>query len=131
MAKGFALLILTSLALAACSQKNPDGPVSNLGPTVESFPIENTQFKNCHFHDQTPSYSVNTAITPNYISCDEGVAKSVQLLSATALPAGLSFDMGTLSLVGTATEKITNAAFDFYIENEAGYLILHLVLTVK
>jgi PBP1b-binding outer membrane lipoprotein LpoB len=131
MAKGIALLILAAFTLAGCSKASTDTPVSNLGTTVESFPIENTEFKNCNFHVTAPSYALNSAITPNYISCDEGVAKSVQLLSATALPNGLSFDLGTLSLVGTPTTAIAATPYDFYIENEAGYLILRLNLTVK
>ena len=130
MAKGIALLLAT-LLLQACSKSNSDQPVGAQIPTVESFPIANTQFKNCTFKEQTPTYSANAAITPNYISCDEGVAKAVQLLSGAKLPAGLRFDLGTLSLVGTPTEKVTAAPFDFYIENEAGYLILHMAITVK
>ena len=131
MAKGIAILIVAVLALTACSKSNSDQAANPLAPTVESFPIGNTEFKNCHFHIPAPTYSANATIAPNYISCDEGVAKSVQLLSAATLPAGMTFDLGTLSLVGTPTEKVTAAPYDFYIENEAGYLILHLTLTVN
>jgi PBP1b-binding outer membrane lipoprotein LpoB len=131
MLKRIALLAFTALALCSCS-KNKIDQAETLGtPTVESFPIENTKFKNCNFHDQAPSYTVNSAIAPNVISCDEGVAKTVTLLSAAKLPIGLAFDMSKLALTGTPTEKVTDAPYDFYIENEAGYLILHLNLTVK
>jgi hypothetical protein len=133
MAKGIAILALalTGLALTSCSKKAPDQSTAYSPPVAEGYAVENTKFKNCHFKVAAPTYSVNAAIAPNAIQCDEGVAKKVEVLSTSALPAGLTFSMGTLSLVGTPTEKVTNAPFDFYIENEAGYLILHMALTVK
>ena len=130
MAKGFALIALMVLAVS-CSKGNTGQSDADGTPIVESFPIQNTKFKNCNFHLAAPTYSVNAAIAPNVISCDEGVAKTVQLLSSAKLPVGLSFNLATLSLIGTPIEKVANAPFDFYIENEAGYVILHLNLTVK
>ena len=133
--KTLILLLILSAALLSCSQTNSNPPASNPAPApppvVESYALENTAFKNCHFADIAPSYSLNVPITPNKIQCDEGVAKKVELLTPAILPSGLSFSLATLSLVGTPSEKANKVPFDFYIENESGYSILHLTLTVK
>jgi hypothetical protein len=134
MAKGIAWLKLATLAtltLSACSQSNTDQSSAPSTPIVVSYPISNSKFKNCRFQNLNPTYSVNAQITPNPIDCDEGVATSVQLLSTTALPTGLTFSTATLSLVGTPSEKVSNAPYQFYVENEAGYVILTLNLTVN
>ncbi len=139
MAKGFAhsrkaflgALFMGALGLQACSKDKDTGPAANQGPDVEKFPIAATQFKNCHFKDTSPTYTLNGVIPPNPIECDEGVAKKVELLTTNPLPNGLRFSMDQLSLTGTAGEKIASAPYQFYIENEAGYVILNLNLTVK
>lgn len=142
MAKGFALpplqsfrissLFLAGLfVLIACSKNSPTASLPAPVPEVETFPIQNTQLKNCHFKDRSPVYSYNTPIAPNPIQCDEGVAKKVELLSTSPLPNGIQFSMNDLSLVGTANEKIASAPYEFYIENEAGYQILKVQLTVR
>lgn len=120
---------MTSI-VSGCS-KTPDQAPNPTEPVVESFPAQNAKFKNCHFKVAFPVYSLNSAIAPNPIQCDEGVAKTVQLLSANALPAGLMFSTASLSLVGTPTEKTAIAPYNFYLENEAGYVIIQLNLTVK
>jgi hypothetical protein len=125
----FFFMGLASL-VSACS-KSPDQAPNVAAPVVESFPAQNAKFKNCHFKVAFPVYSLNSAIAPNPIQCDEGVAKTVQLLGANVLPAGVTFSTASLSLVGTPTEKTAIAPYNFYLENEAGYVILQLNLTVK
>ena len=130
MAKGFAryfcslFLFFVSVGLTSCSKKNAADTPRGQIPIVDSFPISSSKFKNCRFQNENPTYTYGSAIPPNPILCDEGVARSVSLLTPTPLPAGLSFSMAELSLVGTASEKLTAAPYQFYIENEAGYLIL-------
>ena len=142
MAKGFAssslifishtlALLLAFIALNACSKTPSKASLALEKPSVESYPIANTQLRNCHFKDQAPVYGYNTPISPNPIQCDEGVAKKVELLSNTPLPNGILFSMNELSLVGTANQLVASAPYEFYIENEAGYQILKLQLTVR
>lgn len=137
MAKGIArytsgaLVLGGILSLFACSKPNAEQPNGTQTPIPDSFPISNTKFKNCRFQVPNPVYTYGSSIVPNPILCDEGVARSVSLLSANPLPSGLSFSMAQLSLVGTASEKMTSAPYDFYIENEAGYAILKMQITVK
>ena len=119
------------LMLSSCSKSNPNSDQSTVAPFVESFPIENTKLTHCRFQTATATYSVNSAITPNPIICDEGVARAVQLISTAPLPQGLMFSTDTLSLVGTPTAKASSAAFNFYIANEAGYVILPITLSVQ
>ena len=138
MAKGFAAIKLNSVFLIAfllisatgCAKATSQDP-TYLTPDPETYPIENAQFKNCHFKDPKPVYTLNSKINPNPILCDEGVATKVEMLSINTLPTGLQFSMDSLSLIGTATQKVAPTTYQFYIENEAGYLILNLNLTVK
>lgn len=100
-------------------------------PQVEVFPISTGELKNCRFQNQNPVYSFGAAIPPNPVVCDSGVATSVQLLSPSPLPTGLSFAMNQLSLAGTANEKVSKAPYQFYIENSSGYQILKIQITVQ
>jgi hypothetical protein len=131
MTKGSALILTTFILLTSCSKSTPITDQSSGTPLVESFPIANTKFQNCRFQTPAPTYGVNSTITPNPIVCDAGVAKMVKLISTTSLPQGLVFSSDTLSLVGTPTVATKSTVFDFYIENEAGYVILPLTITVK
>ncbi|MBU6153825.1 MAG: hypothetical protein KGP28_05940 [Bdellovibrionales bacterium] len=135
MAKAFflrpAMVFLFCLGALSCSKPNQETSTGGQTPIPDSFPIANSKLKNCRFEVENPTYTYGSAITPNRILCDEGVARAVSLLSQTPLPAGLSFSQAELALVGTASEKVTAAAYQFYIENEAGYLILKMRITVK
>jgi hypothetical protein len=124
-----AVLILVSLS--ACSRAKDELTGGTPFPAVQSFPIEASQLKNCRFQTANPVYSQGQRITDNRISCDQGVPRSVQILGPTALPSGLQFSMDKIALVGTPGEKITSANYSFYLENEAGYVILKMALTVK
>jgi hypothetical protein len=136
MAKGFAfvrsvLTLVLCFGALSCSKPNSEGPRGGQIPFPDSFPLANSKLKNCRFEVENPTYTYGSAITPNRILCDEGVARAVSLLSPAPLPAGLSFSMAELALVGTASEKMTAASYQFYIENESGYLILKMRITVK
>jgi hypothetical protein len=131
MTKGSALILTTLILLTSCSKSTPIVDQGSGTPVVESFPIANTKFQNCRFQTAAPTYGVNSTITPNPIVCDAGVAKAVQLISTTPLPQGIIFSSDTLSLVGTPTVAMASTIFDFYIENESGYVILPLTITVK
>ena len=133
IAKGFAraLLIAGFVLMSSCSkQKNTDPSVSQT-PTVETFPISTGELRGCHFQNRTVIYSFGGTIAPNPIVCDQGVATSVQLLSPTPLPTGLQFNLGQLSLTGSANQKIAATSYQFYVENESGYLILPITITVQ
>ncbi len=138
MAKGFAaiksksafLIACVLLSATGCAKATSQDP-TYLTPDPETYPIENSQLMNCRFKEPKPVYSLNSKINPNPILCDEGVATKVELLSINTLPAGLQFSMDSLSLIGSATQKVASTTYQFYIENEAGYLILNLSLTVK
>jgi hypothetical protein len=136
MANGFALkpsfLILTlAIALSSCAKKDNEQTQGGRIEGVETFPIENTKLKNCKFKIPTPSYAFNASIEANPIICEEGVAKKVQLLTPNKLPNGLRFAPEQLSLTGSANERVVNAPYEFYLENEAGYTIVKILLTVK
>ncbi len=124
-----ATLLLTSVN--ACSRAKNELTGGNPFPTVQSFPIEASQLKNCRFQTANPVYSQGQRITDNRISCDEGVPRSVQILGPTPLPSGLQFSMDKIALIGTPAEKISNGNYSFYLENEAGYIVLKMALTVK
>ncbi len=124
-----AMLVLVSLN--ACSRAKDELTGGNPFPAVQTFPIEASKLKNCRFQTANPVYSQGQRITDNRISCDEGVPRSVQLLGPTPLPTGLQFSMDKIALIGTPGEKITNGNYSFYLENEAGYVILKMALTVK
>ena len=137
MAKGFAkpiqsLLFLALLGVSLSCSKQKSSSTPGFQPSLgETFPVSSTVLKNCHFQEAKPIYVAGQSITANPILCDEGVARSVTLLTPAALPTGLSFSMAQLSLIGTPTEKTVSAPYEFYIENEAGYAILKMQMTVK
>ena len=138
MAKGFAystlnftLFCLFTLSLASCSKAKVSPLSPNNLSTAETFPIANSELKNCHFKDPNPTYTCGQTITPNPIQCDQGVARSVQILNPNPLPSGIQFSSNQLSLVGTAGERVTGSPYRFYLENEAGYVVLKMLLTVK
>jgi len=124
-----AILVLTSVV--SCSRAKDQLSDGNPFPAVQSFPIEASKFKNCRFQTANPVYSQGQRIADNRISCEEGVPRSVQILGPTALPAGLQFSMEKLALVGIPGEKVSNSNYSFYVENESGYIILKMALTVK
>ncbi len=70
-------------------------------------------------------------IQPNKIVCEAGVPKKVTLLSATPLPSGLQFSSSEQSLIGTANEKVIQAPYEFYLENDAGYTRIRLMITIQ
>jgi hypothetical protein len=39
--------------------------------------------------------------------------------------------MDKIALIGTPAEKVSNGNYSFYLENEAGYIVLKMALTVK
>ena len=119
------------ISLNACSRAQDNQTGGNPFPAVQSFPIEASKLKNCRFQTPNPVYTQGQRITNNRISCDEGVPRSVQILGPTALPSGLQFSMDQIALIGTPGEKISNGNYSFYLENEAGYIILKMALTVK
>jgi hypothetical protein len=138
MAKGFAmharagmvagLLLLT----AGCSKSNDQPePFDGQDSTPQSFPLSAALLKNCRFETPNPTYTYGQAIRSNPVICDEGAVRSVSVLNTNPLPSGLSFSTGQMSLVGTASERIPTTAYQFYLENEAGYAILKMQLTVK
>jgi hypothetical protein len=123
--------ILVLVALNACSRAKEELTGGNPFPTVQTFPIEASKLKNCRFQTANPVYSQGQRIPDNRISCDEGVPRSVQILGPTPLPSGLQFSMDKIALIGTPAEKISNGNYSFYLENEAGYMVLKMALTVK
>ncbi len=129
-ANGIALALLI-LTLVSCSKQDRKPLSTPANPIVETFPISSGQFQNCRFENPSPTYSFGSAITPNPIICDQGVATSVQLLTPSPLPSGIQFKLGSLSLVGTANEKVQKAPYQFYIENEAGYQLLKIQITIQ
>ena len=137
MAKGFAkpiqsLLFIVLMAITlSCSKQKSAGSTGFQPSLGETFPVSSSVLKNCHFQETQPIYFSGQSITANPILCEEGVARSVTLLTPAALPTGLAFSMSQLSLTGTPTEKSLSAPYEFYIENEAGYAILKMQITVK
>ena len=121
------ILILTS----SCSKQAAKTIAALSDPSSESMPIANSKFKNCHFKFPNPSYVFGSTIEPNIIQCDEGVAKSAQPLNPTKLPDGIRFDASTLSLIGIANERLVQAPYDFYLENEAGYVIIKIQISIQ
>ena len=119
-----------TVCFSSCSKQAP-APAANGTPTVETDAVSAPAMKNCQFKNQKPVYAFNSTIQPNPIVCDDGFPRTVQVLSPSPLPAGLSFNAPTLSLVGTATEKMAQGPYKFYLENEAGYTIINLTITVQ
>ena len=138
MANGFARLtlyfsagVLLAASLVSCSKAKETQAVKSTVSTAETFPISNSEMKNCHFKDPNPTYTFGQNIPPNPIQCDQGVPRSVQILNPNALPTGLQFSGNQLSLVGSASERVTASPYRFYLENESGYVVLKMLLTVK
>ena len=127
---GFAFGILGFFS--ACTPNNSTPPAPTSVPTVDTSAVSAPALVNCHFQTQKATYSFNTTIKPNPITCDNGgVPRTVQVLSPAPLPPGLEFDATKLALVGTATEKQALSPYKFYLENEAGYVIINLQITVQ
>jgi len=133
-ANGFALptiLLLSLISLVSCSKQ----AAKEVKPVVvgdsESYPIQNSKLKNCHFKFPTPSYSFGATIEPNLILCEEGVPKKVEVLTPAPLPSGIQFSPNTLSLNGTANERVVQAPYDFYLENESGYVIIKIQISIQ
>lgn len=125
-----ALFILSLIVLASCTKEAPkDSKAIQHGD--ESYPIENTKLVNCRFKNPTPSYSFGATIEPNIIQCDEGVPKKVEQLSPAPLPSGIQFSQNSLSLTGTANERVVQAPYDFYLENESGYVIIKIQISIQ
>ena len=128
----FAFFILLSMAmLSACSKQSDSTPSTTPGVFPQTFPISSTVLSNCRFKNPNPIYTLGASITPNPILCDEGVATSVSLLNPNPLPSGLTFSTPQLSLIGTPTQKSNPTLYQFYVENESGYVILKMQITVK
>jgi len=126
------VMVLGMLALASCSKPAASAVTPMGDPTLETYPISNTQLTNCHFQNPKPSYAFGSTITPNPVICDNGsVALVAQVLTPAALPTGLNFSEGTLALTGVANEKVTNAAYDIYLENGAGYTIIKIQISIQ
>lgn len=134
MAKRFKLGLLTAVLLVAagCSKsKDETIPFDGQDSTPQSFPLSAALLKNCRFQNPNPTYTYGQMIPPNPVICDEGAVKNVSVLNANPLPSGLSFSTAQMSLVGTASERVASAPYQFYLENEAGYIVLKMQLTVK
>jgi hypothetical protein len=127
----FFLLPMLLAALTSCSKAKDAPTEGNPFPAVQTFPIENSQLKNCRFAVPNPVYTLNQKIADNKISCDEGVPRTVQTLGTGALPSGIQFSMDKLALTGTPGERMSSGNYSFYLENESGYVILKMSLTVK
>lgn len=125
------LTLAVALLGAGCSKPNESNPIQQDAPTPETQTITTDQLKNCRFQNPKITYAYQSKITPNPIICDQGVPRKVELISPTPLPSGLLFSMNELSLVGTANEKVIKAPFQYYLQNEAGYVIVKLEITVN
>ncbi len=124
-------LILSLLVLSSCTKEASKDGKTAITNGSESYPIENSKLKNCRFKNTAPSYTFGSTIEPNIIQCDEGVPKKVELLTVAPLPSGIQFSQNTLSLVGTANERVIQAPYDFYLENEAGYVIIKIQISIQ
>jgi len=132
MRKFIAALVFGSiLTLSACSKQELQSFRRNLPTDSESIPIENSKLKNCRFQSTNPTYPFGSTIQPNPILCDEGVPRKVELLTPSPLPSGVQFSMDQLSLVGTANERVIQAPYEFYLENESGYLIIKIQISIQ
>lgn len=125
------VFVLSLVGLISCTKENTNARKGNTALESESFPIENLKLKNCHFKFPTANYVFGATITPNIIQCEEGVPKKVEQLTPAKLPDGIHFDAGQLSLVGTANERVIQAPYDFYLENESGYVIIKIQISIQ
>ena len=125
------MILALAGSVSSCSKSKEADARSGNVPEVEVFPITNSKLTNCRFTTSSPSYTFNNKIAPNVIRCDEGVPKRVEILTPNPLPAGLELDANQLALVGTAKEKVSQANYVVYLENEAGYVKIPLKITVQ
>ena len=125
------LAALTALMVSSCSKENLNAKKIIQSGDAESIPIENSKLVNCRFQNPTPSYRFGTSIDPNVIICDEGVAKKVEQLTPSPLPSGIQLSNETLSLSGTANERVIQAPYEFYLENESGYMIIKIQISIQ
>ena len=126
-----AVLILSLLFFASCTKQASTAGNRVIPGDSESYPIGNSKLKNCHFKFQTPSYTFGSTIEPNIIMCEEGIPTAVTVLTPALLPSGIQFSMSTLSLTGTANERVVQAPYDFYLENESGYVIIKIQISIQ
>lgn len=129
--RALALALTFTTAVTACSKGKEAGSPSGNIPDVEVFPLTNQKLVNCRFAQPAPVYAFNAKIAPNVIQCEEGVPKRIEVLTPNPLPAGLELDPKTLSLIGTAKEKVSKAPYVVYLENEAGYVKIQLNISVQ
>jgi hypothetical protein len=125
------LLLLSVILNSSCSKENQNARRVIQSGDSESIPIENSKLVNCRFSNPNPSYSFGSTITPNTIICDEGVAKKVEQLTPSPLPSGIQLNSESLSLSGTANERVIQAPYEFYLENEAGYTIIKIQISIQ
>ena len=117
--------------MGACSKQASKDRKTNVIVDPESYPIENTKMKNCRFKFSSLNYTFGATIEPNIIICEEGVPKKVEVLTPAPLPSGIQFDSNTLSLIGIANERVIQAPYDFYLENESGYAIIKIQISIQ
>lgn len=125
------LLIAISMMNSSCSKENQNAKRVIQSGDSESIPIENSKLVNCRFSNPNPSYTFGSTITQNTIICDEGVAKKVEQLTPSPLPSGIQLNADSLSLTGTANERVIQAPYEFYLENEAGYTIIKIQISIQ
>ncbi len=125
------LSILSLIIFSACTKEASKDSKPNLVIDSESFPIENTTLKNCRFKIPNPTYTFGSTIEPNPILCDEGVPKRAEILTPAAPPNGIQLSSATLSLVGIANERVVQAPYDIYLENESGYAIIKIQISIR
>jgi hypothetical protein len=131
MAKGFAVVFMLLVTLSACSKKSSERDPNGQITVPEGYPLSSSKLENCRFKDPAPTYSFNSTIELNAIQCDDGVPRTVQVLTPNGLPNGLEFTYSPLGLHGTAKERVVAAPYEFYLENEAGYQIIRMTITIK
>lgn len=124
------LAVCTLLFFSACTPKEKSkAPLFQPEVVVDELSVG--PLKNCKFSDPQPAYNFQTNIPPNTIQCEEGVPTHVELLSDLPLPSGLRWDAQQMALIGSANEKVSQAPYQFYLKNAAGYIIIPLKITVK
>lgn len=135
MVEGMKLFIYTVCSLAillgSCSPEDQNTAKVKPVQEAESLPVENTKLKNCRFKFTAPNYAFGSSIEPNPIQCDEGVPKKVEILTPSPLPSGIQFSSSVLSLIGTANERVIQAPYEFYLENESGYSIIKIQISIQ
>ena len=117
--------------VSACSKQDEGIKRVIKNGDSESIPIANSELKNCRFTNPAPNYAFGSTIEPNVILCDEGLPKKVEQLTPSPLPSGIQLNEGVLSLSGTANERVIQAPYDFYLENESGYTIIKIQISIQ